>query len=471
MKSVDLTKLAEGTPVVVGSAIVPVPRIEPGARIIPVVRLGELVVVSAGAFQAAADAVAEAERAVAALARCTDAQISEFYGCFAKRLSDDAVWGAIAEQNRADVASAEQRGRSTTRLRVSDKMRWAMIDGLHGWSRTASRVGEVVERRDVAGMSFERRRAPLGVVGFVFEGRPNVFADGAGVVRNRNAAVMRIGSDALGTAQAVETLALRPALQEAGLPLGALCLVRSREHGAGQALFTLPQVRLAVARGSGDTVSLLGCIAEQHGIPASLHGTGGGWMFVEQSANPQVVLHAIANSLDRKVCNTLNVLLLEQSAVAALGPVCERALRELKARVHVATGAEGVVSGEPGFDPAQLGHEWEWESTPELSFAVVDGMQSAVGMINRLSPRFVASILSSRPGAFEEFYSQVDCPYVGNGFTRWVDGQWAWDRPELGLSNWQGGRLLGRSGMLSGDDILTVRDVFFDRTGEGTQRR
>jgi glutamate-5-semialdehyde dehydrogenase len=248
-------------------------------------------------------------------------------------------------------------------------------------------------------------------------------------------------------------------------------LVRSREHGAGQALFTLPGVRLAVARGSGATVALLGAIAEQHGISASLHGTGGAWLYVEASAAPEAVENAIVNSLDRKVCNTLNVLLLERSAIELLGPVCQRALQRVGAEVHIAQGSEGVVQGQPDYPIVALGREWEWESTPELSFMVVDDCAQATALINQHSPHFVASILTRREGAFAEFYDAVDAPYVSNGFTRWVDGQWAWQRPELGLTNWEGGRLLGRSGFLSGDDIFTVRDVFLDATGSAPQRR
>ena len=95
----------------------------------------------------------------------------------------------------------------------------------------------------------------------------------------------------------------------------------------------------------------------------------------------------------------------------------------------------------------------------------------AIGLINTYSPRFVASIITADPARFERFYERVDAPYIGDGFTRWVDGQWAWDRPELGLSNWERGRILGRSGILSGDDVFTVRDVFRDRTGRATQPR
>ena len=457
--------------VLVGEKLVALPRLEPGDRAVPLAELGELVVISKAAAEAAGQAVARATAALSELADASDAAILQFFEGFAARLEDDATFAEIARANAADVASARARGRAVGRLELSERMRRDMIAGLRVWSSAPARVGEVIEKRQGAGYVIERRRAPLGVVAFVFEGRPNVFADAAGVLRNRNAAVFRIGGDALGTAIAIEEHALRPALRAAGLPEGALGLVRSKEHAAAHALFCERAVRLAVARGSGRTVALLGAIAKQHGIPASLHGTGGAWMFVEHSASPELVRNAVRFSLDRKVCNTLNVLVLERAAVATLGPIVAEVLAELRARVFVVPGSEGVVRAEGTIAEAELGREWEWDAVPELSFVIAEHVTHAVSLINRYSPKFVASILSARAGAFEAFYAAVEAPYVSNAFTRWVDGQWAWHRPELGLTNWETGRLLGRSGFLSGDDLTSVRDVFIDQTGRAEQKR
>jgi glutamate-5-semialdehyde dehydrogenase len=88
---------------------------------------------------------------------------------------------------------------------------------------------------------------------------------------------------------------------------------------------------------------------------------------------------------------------------------------------------------------------------------VVDTTEEAVDLFNEHSPRFVASLISSDAAAYDRFYELVDAPFVGNGFTRWVDGQYALGKPELGLSNWQFGRLFGRGGVLSGDSVYTVR--------------
>ena len=91
-----------------------------------------------------------------------------------------------------------------------------------------------------------------------------------------------------------------------------------------------------------------------------------------------------------------------------------------------------------------LAVEWEWENSPEVTLVVVDSVADAVELCNRYSPRFVASLIAGDSDEHDRFYAAVDAPFVGDGFTRWVDGQYALDAPELGLSNWQGGRMLGR---------------------------
>ena len=106
---------------------------------------------------------------------------------------------------------------------------------------------------------------------------------------------------------------------------------------------------------------------------------------------------------------------------------------------------------------ADLGVEWEWEGSPEVTLHLVDDVDDAVRLCNAHSPHFVGSLISEDPAAHERFWSMLDAPFVGDGMTRWVDGQYALDAPELGLSNWEGGRMLGRGAILSGDSVYTVR--------------
>ena len=126
----------------------------------------------------------------------------------------------------------------------------------------------------------------------------------------------------------------------------------------------------------------------------------------------------------------------------------------------VVIDTDGELIGSCGLQPLDekdLGHEWEWEETPEVSLKIVDDLQHAVDLCNRYSPQFIASPISGDEDEHRRFWGGVNAPFVGNGFTRWVDGQYALGRPELGLSNWQSGRLFGRGGVLSGDSVFTVR--------------
>ena len=474
----------------------------PGDRLVVVQESGDLLHVPAAEHAAAELAVGRAAAAFGRMSEVSDAAITAFFDAFAARLADDAVWTKIAAANAADVESARARGRSTTRLIASETMRADMIAGLQAWRDAEPPRGRVLERIDHQGWSLEQVTAPLGPVGFVFEGRPNVFADATGVIRAGNTVVFRIGSDALGTARAIVAEALDPALAEAGLPEGAAVLVDSAAHAAGWAMFADSRLALAVARGSGPAVAQLGAIARQAGTPVSLHGTGGAWLVADTTADAERFYAAVFHSLDRKVCNSLNVCCIVESRADELIPLFLEALtrageRRRGCKLHVAEAdfarlpeawrtarttvirAEGPVEealAEPIAD-SDLGREWEWEESPEVSLKVVADVAEAVTLFNALSPRFAATLISQDAAAHEAFYATVDAPFVGDGFTRWVDGQYALNRPELGLSNWQHGRLFARGGVLAGDGVFTVRarvrqaDPHLDRGGAPTPPR
>ena len=478
----------EGQPIVVGGDRVELVSAElagafkGGDHLLVVHETGRLLHVPAAEHEVATVAVTAAATAFTQLGACTDEAISDFFGHFGRRLAEDASCGSILEANAADVERAKDAGRSTTRLVMTDRMREDMITGLRGWRDSDLRRDPPLDRVDHAGWSVEARRAPLGVIGFVFEGRPNVFADATGVLRTGNTVVMRIGSDALATAEAIMAHALEPALQAAGLPDGAVGLVRSPARSAGWALFADRRLALAVARGSGAAVTELGAVARQAGTPVSAHGTGGAWLVAGDSADADRFRASVLHSLDRKVCNTLNVCCLpagRPDLVAVLLDALDEAARQrgAAARLHVERSSERAVPAER-FDtevkvrradgehpepaasliPAEdLGREWEWEESPEISLVVTADLDGAIELFNTHSPHFIASLVSADADEHRRFYALVDAPFVGDGFTRWVDGQYAFDTPELGLSNWQAGRLLARGAVVSGASVHTVR--------------
>jgi glutamate-5-semialdehyde dehydrogenase len=484
----DLTKLSPGMPIIVGGDRVTyvtkdlADAFRPGDQVIVAQDSGALLHIPSEVRLIADNAVGAAAAAFQEMGRISDEQISGFYEAFATRLEDETAFAAIAQANSTDVEGARARGRSTTRLVLDDRMRADMIDGLRGWAKADSGRGDITERIIHEGWTVEMIRSGLGVIGFVFEGRPNVFADATGVLRSGNTVVFRIGSDALGTAVAIMERALRPALAESGLPRGAASLLASPSRAAGWAMFNDRRLALAVARGSGRAVSQLGGVARQAGTPVSLHGTGGAWIVAAESADADHFRQAVYNSLDRKVCNTLNTCCIVANRADDLVPVFLDALdaagtrRNAASKLHTTERAMPLIP-EGWREPAEivrgtgtiteprtevisldeLGVEWEWEESPEVTLHIVENVNEAVTQFNTQSPRFAASLISSEPEEHEVFYDTIDSPFVGNGFTRWVDGQYALDRPELGLSNWQYGRLFGRGGVLSGDSAFTIR--------------
>ncbi|GMQ94170.1 MAG: glutamate-5-semialdehyde dehydrogenase [Acidimicrobiia bacterium] len=456
---------------------------QPGDSLIVMQHSGELLHIPGDVAKVAATAVSEAVDAFAAMGSVTDDQITQFYNSFADALVDDYRFAPIAAANEQDVVSARERRRSVTRLILDETMRRDMIEGLRGWASEPSGRGKVVGTVAHGGWRIELVADGLGVVGFVFEGRPNVFADATGVLRGGNTVVFRIGSDALGTAEAIVEHALNPALEVAGLPRGAASLVASPSRAAGLGMMSDPRLALAVARGSGKATAQLGAVARQAGNAVSLHGTGGAWIIAGDDANPQELAAAVFNSLDRKVCNTLNTLCIPKTRVSDLMPAALDALeragkrRNTNSKLHVVessvdsvpaawfersvpisrAGGEVLEAQAEPISEDRLGEEWEWEESPEITVAVVDSVDQALEWFNRYSPKFVVSFISNDKDAHAEFFGKVDAPFVGNGFTRWVDGQYALDKPELGLSNWQSGRLFGRGGILSGDSAHTIR--------------
>ncbi len=481
-----LTQLTAGMPIPYGGDRIArvtaalAAAFKPGDKLIVVQETGDLLRVPGPVADLASAAVDEALEAFEAVRRAPAARIKAFFDGFAARLEDEATWALIAAANAVDVADAKRRSRSTTRLLATPKMRAEMIAGLRLW-RDAPAAGErLVERVDHDGWSVEQLTAPLGVVGFVFEGRPNVFADAVGLLGSGNTVVFRIGSDALGTARAIAEQALKPALADCGLPQGAAALLASADHAAGWALFSDPRLSLAVARGSGAAVAQLGAVARQAGVPVSLHGTGGAWMIALDDADPGAFRAAVAGSLDRKACNTLNVCVLVggarllpafleglKAAGEARGHGCKLHVvggieplppdwRGARATVRRADGDHDEPLAE-ALAEAGLRREWEWEETPEVSLVFVEELEAAVQLFNRYSPQFIVSVIAPTPDAVAYVWANANAGFVGDGMTRWVDGQYALNRPELGLSNWQHGRLLARAGVLNGESVFTIR--------------
>jgi len=455
--------IVNGVPVALGADIAD--SFQEGDRLFGV-DSGRLLHIPRDVHDRVSESVKRARRAFGDLQSCQQEQVTRFYQSFSSFLRDTVVIKRLTTANEIDVRRAQEKGRSTTRLLLSNQVLADMAEALDLWSNAVDRPDETIDSQVHKGWIVDSVRSPLGVVAFVFEGRPNVFSDAMGVLRMGNTCVFRIGSDALETARAIMEHAVRPSLQKAGLPVDSVVLIDDASHASAWSLFAQDGVSLAVARGSGRAVLDLGAVARQSGIPVSLHGTGGAWMLITESADTELIPYFVQHSLDRKVCNTANVVVAissnPQQILDAIMRGVESAARKRKSVgvVHDLSGlckANEIVTRVVPATIDDLATEWEWEDDPEITIAVVGNLDEAIDLFNTYSPNFVVSILSSHDQDYEHVWSRARAPFVGNGMTRWVDGQFALERPELGLANWEFGAPIGRGAILSGSDVFTIR--------------
>jgi glutamate-5-semialdehyde dehydrogenase len=313
------------------------------------------------------------------------------------------------------------------------------------------------------GLRVSERRIPIGTVGANFEARPNVALDvAAQLLKSLNTAVLRTGGAALRTVTELVDDVLRPALEEAGLPAGAVGLVRSADHDGARVLVTLPrEIPLVILRGSGETTAALARLAAEHGVRTLAHAEGGGVLYVDAAASREKALALAEASLDRLgVCNRLNLALIHRDAadvVPALLQLC--AAKGLEVR--------GDVDGVLPLD-APIGHEWasDPDRVATVTAVYVDSLEEAVAIANGETSGLAAAIVTEDPVAAERFLDA----YRGTAAywqapTRFTDGFALTGAPETGINvDWTPGPR----------GPVTYRDLWLRQyrvVGDGTQRR
>ena len=313
------------------------------------------------------------------------------------------------------------------------------------------------------GLRVSERRIPIGTVGANFEARPNVALDVAGqLLKSLNTAVLRTGSAALGTVTVLVDEILRPALAAAGLPPGAVGLVRSADREGARLLVSLPRhVPLVILRGSGPTTAALARLAAEHGVRTLAHAEGGGVLYLHEDASAERALALAEASLDRLgVCNRLNLALVDRRA-EHLVPVLLELFRAQGLEVR------GAVDGALPPDKP-LGHEWasDPERVATVTIALVDGVEEAVRIANEDTSGLAAGIVTDDEAIAEEFLDGYrGTAAFWDATTRFTDGFALTGAPETGINvDWTPGPR----------GPVTYRDLWLRQyrvVGDGTQRR
>ena len=364
----------------------------------------------------------------------------------ASRAAKDAALNAMAEAlladqdavlaaNAADIARAEQAGTPASlidRLRLTPDRIAGMADGLRQLAGLADPVGDVVRGwTNANGVRVRQVRVPFGVVGIIYEARPNVTADAAGIcLKSGNAALLRGSSSALESNRAI-IAALRRGVESAGLPADAVQLVEGGREVTAEMMAARGLVDVLIPRGGA---GLINAVVEGSKVPVIETGTGNCHLFVDASADHDQALAILLNAKTQRpsVCNALETLLVHADAAPTFLPRALEALADAGVTVH---GTPAVVAYSDAVVPAT---EDEFDAeylSLDLACAIVPDLDAALDHIRAHSTGHSETIVTADLAAAERFAAEVDAAAVlVNASSRFVDGGEFGFGAEIGIS-------------------------------------
>ena len=386
-----------------------------------------------------ADLARAGRKAQRVLARMDDAAKAEGLRSAAAGLRREGE--RILAANAKDIAAGEARGLSKAmldRLRLDDKRLEGMAAAVEAVAALPDPVGEVISHSSVpSGLDLSRVRIPIGLIGIVYESRPNVTADAAALcVRAGNAVLLRGGSEAVHSNRAIHA-ALAKGLAEAGVPAEAVQLIPTQEREAvGAMLRAAGLIDMIVPRGGKGLVER---VQNDARVPVLAHLDGICHTYVHAAAAPEMAVSVALNAKMRRtgICGAMETLLLDASfpaghdvVAALLDAGCE--LRG-DARARAIDRRIGAASA----------NDWDCEYLDAiLSVAVVDGLDAALEHIARHSSGHTDAIVTSDAAAAERFLAEVDSAIVMvNASTQFADGGEFGLGAEIGIAT---GRLHAR---------------------------
>ena len=337
--------------------------------------------------------------------------------------------GPVCEANEKDIAAGRARGLTDSfldRLLLTPERLSAMAADVRAIAALPDPVGEEFDVRTLAnGLIVGKRRVPLGVVGAIYESRPNVTIDIAALcLKSGNACILRGGSEALHSNGALAGL-LRTALGEAGVPEGAVQFVENTDRALVQEMLQMRDtIDLLIPRGGAELVRF---VAEHATMPAVTGGVGVCHTYVDRSVDREMALEVVTNAKVNRpsTCNALDTLLIHSEAASHLLPDLARRLGESGVELRCDARALSLLGPVEGVrvTPATA-DDWGTEFLDLiLSVRVVDSLEEALGHIEDYGSGHSEAIVTSDYGVAMRFLNEVDAAAVFvNASTRFTDG-------------------------------------------------
>ena len=350
---------------------------------------------------------------------------------------------ALSAANQRDLDEARANGLEPAmidRLTLSAKGIEAMAVGLEQVAALPDPVGEMSElKRRPSGITVGKMRVPLGVIGIIYEARPNVTADAAALcLKSGNAAILRGGKEALHSNQAIADC-VRAGLAAAGLPELAVQVIDTTDRAAVGELIAMPEfVDVIVPRGGK---SLIERISRDARVPVIKHLDGNCHVYVDEFADPAKVLAIVENAKTQRygTCNTTESLLVDASVAAAQLPAIGAMLAGKGVEIRACPVSLAILQ-KAGIPDAQLKEaaESDWSEeflAPIIAVKIVAGLDAAIDHINHYSSGHTEAIVSENYTRAMRFLREVDSASVMiNASTRFADGFEYGLGAEIGIS-------------------------------------
>lgn len=379
-----------------------------------------------------------ARAASRAMARADGATRNRALFLIAEAIEREAA--ALAAANQLDLDAARASGLAPAlldRLALSPSAIATMVDGLRQISALPDPIGEISNMKSrPSGIQVGQMRVPLGVIGIIYEARPNVTVDAAGLcIKSGNAAILRGGSEAIHCNRALAKL-VTEGLSKAGLPLDAVQVVDTVDRAAVGTLITMPQyVDVIVPRGGKGLIARL---IEEATVPMIKHLDGICHVYIDDKADLAKALPIAFNAKCHRygTCNTMETLLVARAIAPTVLPQLAELYQTKEVELRADDEARAILAGYP-YLAAASEEDWSTEYlAPILAVKVVAGIEEAMDHIDRYSSKHTEAIVTEDYSAALRFLREVDSASVMvNASTRFADGFEYGLGAEIGISN------------------------------------
>ncbi|WP_225742759.1 glutamate-5-semialdehyde dehydrogenase [Marinilactibacillus sp. Marseille-P9653] len=372
---------------------------------------------------------------------------------------------SILKANELDRASATENGISEAmidRLKLTSERIDAMAEGLVDITLLPDPIGLVKNMwTNEAGLKIGQQTVPLGVIGIIYESRPNVTSDAAGLCfKSGNVVILRGGKEAFHSNKMIVS-ALQDGLQETAFPKEVIQSVEDTSRETARALMQLNRyLDVLIPRGGAN---LIKTVVENATVPVIETGTGNCHVYIDQSAELEMAKEIIVNAKTTRpsVCNAAETLLIHESVAEEFLPVIESALAEWKVELRADEAAQAILNESVPATEA----DWETEFLDYiLSVKVVSSIDEAITHINQYSTGHSEAIVTSDYSASQQFHKEVDSAAVYvNASTRFTDGFEFGFGAEIGIST----QKLHARGPMGLPELTSTKYIIF---GEGQIR-